>query len=247
MFKAIANAFNLYRSSPDGPFRPYAAAWFVTWRCTHRCRYCSLGNGRDAAELSFEDALGALGSLERAGVRYVAFSGGEPFLYDRLCDVIGSARQAHVEGRRVVLNTVHHAFSQSQCGPAFSPTHQRRFASAHRFDERRELGLQRLDGHGGKLAEVELRLRSIMVDADHHHIAAREIHGDVLVGLEEAKLPHALGAGPAGGEIGHHSIFELHPRIGKVNLVREHGQSHGPHLAHFRACHPEHKVQVVNH
>jgi hypothetical protein len=70
---------------------------------------------------------------------------------------------------------------------------------------------------------------------------------DILARLEEAKFAHALGADPAGGEVGHATGFKFEADICDVDLFREDRQSDGMNVADGRPHHAQDNIEVVNH
>jgi radical SAM protein with 4Fe4S-binding SPASM domain len=73
---------------------PLHVAWEITTRCNAQCLHCSSNSGpeaNDSQELSTSDALQIIDQLADAGVRVLAFSGGEPLLRADLVDLIRHA------------------------------------------------------------------------------------------------------------------------------------------------------------
>jgi MoaA/NifB/PqqE/SkfB family radical SAM enzyme len=75
---------------------PLHVAWEITRRCNAHCVHCSANAGPDLEappEFSSGDALQLIDQLAEAGVRVLAFSGGEPLLRADLLDLIRYAAQ----------------------------------------------------------------------------------------------------------------------------------------------------------
>lgn len=74
------------------PFKRYATAVFaVTNHCNAQCGFCSIWQQDPVKHISIKDVQTALGKLHRLGIRYVQFTGGEPFLYKHLTTAISYA------------------------------------------------------------------------------------------------------------------------------------------------------------
>ena len=74
------------------PFRKYVTCMFaITSRCNARCGFCSIPSQNDPAMPSYDEATNAIEQLHSLGVRYIQFTGGEPFLYPSLFPVIKHA------------------------------------------------------------------------------------------------------------------------------------------------------------
>ena len=75
---------------------PLHVAWEITRRCNAHCVHCSSNAGpevQDPQEYSTADALQLIDQLAEAGVRVLAFSGGEPLLRADLPALIRYAAQ----------------------------------------------------------------------------------------------------------------------------------------------------------
>ena len=59
--------------------------WNITSKCNRNCRYCFKFNEND---LSFENNKKILEKLIAKGVKEISWTGGEPFLYDNLNDLL---------------------------------------------------------------------------------------------------------------------------------------------------------------
>lgn len=77
---------------------PLIAGLTVTNKCNLRCRHCRV-TGREAKDLSFEEATNILDSFYREGGRTVYFQGGEPFIWhDRQYNLEDIVEYAHKKG-----------------------------------------------------------------------------------------------------------------------------------------------------
>ena len=67
------------RAQPVQLLPPQSVFWELTWRCNLRCIHCVVSGGeREADEPTTRELKGIAWQLARAGVRSVAYSGGEP-------------------------------------------------------------------------------------------------------------------------------------------------------------------------
>jgi radical SAM protein with 4Fe4S-binding SPASM domain len=84
-------------------FLPATAVLEMTYRCNHRCLFCSCpwedpaGGFTQFDELSIEQWKDVLGKLAEMGVCHFAFTGGEPLLKEGLFDLIEFASTLSVE------------------------------------------------------------------------------------------------------------------------------------------------------
>jgi len=100
----------------------------------------------------------------------------------------------------------HHLVCQLEGPPARRAVNTWLRAGAHRFQKCSQLGAERFLRLGGQLLEVKLRLAAVGHGGGHtdpQGVAARVVHRDVLVLLEETHLAHALGGDAAGRYVGH--------------------------------------------
>jgi radical SAM protein with 4Fe4S-binding SPASM domain len=80
----------------------------ITRRCNLRCPHCFTSSGGAAHSGPSEQELRALlGDLARAGIRAIAFSGGEPLLRKDLGDLVRRGRDLGIEHFTVVTNGFH--------------------------------------------------------------------------------------------------------------------------------------------
>ena len=56
------------------------ASWEVTRKCNADCPHCYVDGSSDLGELSIDDGHAVLNSLQKGGVRFLTFTGGEPCL-----------------------------------------------------------------------------------------------------------------------------------------------------------------------
>jgi len=89
---------------------PFVGGLVLTESCNLSCRQCRVAN-RGAPEPSFADALAGLDALRSKGIRSVAITGGEPFLWrdgpHRLEDVVTAARRKGFLAASVYTNGTH--------------------------------------------------------------------------------------------------------------------------------------------
>lgn len=67
-------------------FRPKILNLMITERCNYRCKFCDFHKRLN--EMSFELAVRIINESQRAGIKTVAFTGGEPLLYKKIYDLI---------------------------------------------------------------------------------------------------------------------------------------------------------------
>lgn len=60
----------------------------ITNRCNYECAYCIVDGGNNEDELSHKQLYKILNEAHSIGVRYIGFSGGEPFLYPKFMDIL---------------------------------------------------------------------------------------------------------------------------------------------------------------
>jgi AdoMet-dependent heme synthase len=71
---------------------PLDVIWELTYRCNVNCEHCYVLQ-TDRNELSKEKCMHILQELADAGVLFITFTGGEPFLRDDIFDLISEARR----------------------------------------------------------------------------------------------------------------------------------------------------------
>ncbi|MDD5729501.1 MAG: radical SAM protein [Candidatus Omnitrophica bacterium] len=76
---------------------PKAIRWLITEKCNQKCLYCS-GQKNNGQELSTLAVFGLIKEMEKAGIKYISFTGGEPLLREDLGEIIDFAA-----GRRIVV------------------------------------------------------------------------------------------------------------------------------------------------
>jgi MoaA/NifB/PqqE/SkfB family radical SAM enzyme len=69
---------------PEDLLRPYSVTWGVTHRCNLRCDHCYDAATRERIELPTARAVEVVDRLGEMGLTFIAFSGGEPLLYQHL-------------------------------------------------------------------------------------------------------------------------------------------------------------------
>ena len=88
---------------PFVPGAPFQVVWNVTRSCNLHCKHCYENAGRRGAdELTTEEALSCIDNLAKAGVVFLAFSGGEPTLRP---DILTLIERATSLGMYVALAT----------------------------------------------------------------------------------------------------------------------------------------------
>lgn len=66
----------------------------LTDRCNQRCIYCEIGQRKEPWEvdrLTYDDMIWILDEMARSGMRRISLCGGEPFLFNRLIDLVSYA------------------------------------------------------------------------------------------------------------------------------------------------------------
>ncbi len=82
--------------------RPVTVTWLITGRCNQLCGYCKWKDLRSSDELDTGQVKGLLRQMKRAGVRLVAFTGGEPLLRRDMGEIV---REVKAHGMVCKLNT----------------------------------------------------------------------------------------------------------------------------------------------
>ncbi len=67
-------------------FRPRILNLMITERCNYRCGFCDFHHKK--GEMPFELAVRVIYEAQNAGIRTVAFTGGEPLLYQKIYDLL---------------------------------------------------------------------------------------------------------------------------------------------------------------
>ncbi len=86
--------------------------------------------------------------------------------------------------------------------------------------------------------------------AQPHEVAPAggEVEREVAVGLEDPEPSHPVARHARGGHVGHHAALELDPRIGHVEVLREHRDARGAHVDGLGAAgEVQDQVEVVDH
>ncbi len=71
---------------------PLDAIWELTYRCNLKCRHCYVLQSAEN-ELNTSECMDVLKQLANAGVLFLTFTGGEPFLREDIFDLIAEARR----------------------------------------------------------------------------------------------------------------------------------------------------------
>ena len=151
-------------------------------------------------------------------------------------------------------NLGHNIERKRERAAAVFKRHHRRTAFPYRVKKRLQFRMQRLFrshrwfGHFNLWIDRGSACRCrIGSDGEDEHLLASIVDRDILLGLEETQLAHALGRDAAGGEVGHTSRFEFQPHIGDIRLSRKNRQAHGANLFHRRIGKSQHDIQIVDH
>jgi hypothetical protein len=130
----------------------------------------------------------------------------------------------------------------------------RLLAGADPFQKRFDFEAQRLALGDGRLGEGEAAEHAggvgsavLRLDVDEEQVLPCIVDGDVLMGLEEAELAHALGADAAGGEIRDTTGGELDADVRNIDFARENGKADGLQGVDRRLHQAEDDVEVVHH
>lgn len=73
-----------------------SVTWAINHPCNLRCTHCYDVTAERRQDLSTADALTVVGRLAAAGVRFIAFSGGEAFLRKDVFDLMSEARRCGI-------------------------------------------------------------------------------------------------------------------------------------------------------
>jgi len=78
-----------------GFYKPYFAQWEITYRCNLKCIFCNVYKNKTyhGKELSTEDSLKLLDNLKEAGILFINFTGGEPFLKKDFVKILRHAKE----------------------------------------------------------------------------------------------------------------------------------------------------------
>lgn len=69
--------------------------WNITSRCNDNCSFCF--RDRESKSISLESALKIIDNLCNSGIKHIAFSGGEPLLYNEIFEVLNYAHGKNLE------------------------------------------------------------------------------------------------------------------------------------------------------
>jgi len=93
------------------PLVPPEHVYFsLTNRCNLHCKMCDIskdpGDKERECELSFSDVKNVILQIKQLGIRHLIFSGGEPFLKNKLLEMIEFAKNTGIEMVDVITNGV---------------------------------------------------------------------------------------------------------------------------------------------
>ena len=87
--KAFAQLFGVRTLPEDYEVNYMNTELYLTDNCNMQCSFCGSWNQKDVSNnLQLEDIKKYLTELHNRGYRYLSLSGGEPFLYENLYEVI---------------------------------------------------------------------------------------------------------------------------------------------------------------
>lgn len=99
------DSYCCFRSSENGSKR---VLWELTQRCNLNCPHCHVqAKNEKQQELTKEEAFRVLQDLKRNGINEIIFSGGEPFVYPYLLDLIHEAHRLDFSIDLCTNGTVH--------------------------------------------------------------------------------------------------------------------------------------------
>src|SRR5262245_9451065 len=78
---------------PEFRSRFFSVTWAINHPCNLRCVHCYDVTLEPRSDLKTRDALAVIDRLATAGVRFIAFSGGEPFLRKDVFQLMAHARE----------------------------------------------------------------------------------------------------------------------------------------------------------
>lgn len=82
---------------------PIMVGWAITNKCNLRCLYCSQNSGKQLEnELTLAEAFKVIDEFSENKISIIGFTGGEPFLYDGLHEVLRYANDKYI---RCVVTT----------------------------------------------------------------------------------------------------------------------------------------------
>ena len=73
--------------------KPVMSYYYVTIRCNSRCKYCNFWKREATEEPTINQLEENIKSLRKLGVKYIDFTGGEPFLYPHLQEALRIAKK----------------------------------------------------------------------------------------------------------------------------------------------------------
>lgn len=72
---------------------PLVANYYLTYRCNARCHFCDIWALEPGKEADFATIQQNLQDLQRLGVKYVDFTGGEPLLHSQVGEILSEAKR----------------------------------------------------------------------------------------------------------------------------------------------------------
>ncbi|MBU1044850.1 MAG: radical SAM protein [Candidatus Omnitrophica bacterium] len=84
--------FNILGARIFNNFRPIFVNWPLTYKCNYRCPYCKIYENQ-RSELSCDDIKLRIAKLVKLGLKWIIFTGGEPFLRNDLPEIIAAAKK----------------------------------------------------------------------------------------------------------------------------------------------------------
>jgi MoaA/NifB/PqqE/SkfB family radical SAM enzyme len=98
--KLFRNYLPELAAAVSGRKKPLAVSLNITAKCNQRCIYCEIGKGissQKSANPDFDDLKLLVDEMQRISIKRLSINGGEPFLYDRLIDLVKYAGERNVE------------------------------------------------------------------------------------------------------------------------------------------------------
>jgi MoaA/NifB/PqqE/SkfB family radical SAM enzyme len=98
--KLFRNYLPELAAAVSGRKKPLAVSLNITAKCNQRCIYCEIGKGissQKSANPAFDNLKLLIDEMSQIGIKRLSINGGEPFLYDRIFDLIKYAGERNVE------------------------------------------------------------------------------------------------------------------------------------------------------
>lgn len=89
----------------------------LTNRCNQRCIYCEIGKGIPSSRediLAYEDLAWIIDQMHDTGIRKISLCGGEPFLFERIFDVVAYAGKQNIRCSITTNGMTAHLMSDEQ-------------------------------------------------------------------------------------------------------------------------------------